>query len=289
MTRPNTKTELTRSQQHLEISGCFLKIVAALGNLLHGDAATFGVIAGKMLLIATVVVQFTKLFQRLFPRSKGEGDTRLPKRFATVVCRSKCPFAKKAKLLGATLDPLRPIEAEVKSVEESLLSFTRIARKKKLDGFVIELTNPQHIADLDAFCGAFNSVLRTLAADDPTHTDCFAGDVFAPKWQFSFNGMRFFITTFAPFYEMNHPRWSHSEEAAFIYFQPEFSFDHHGIHSGNAHRKNLKDAIRRDFISAGYHLDVALVEQPHEALKYIKPLTVGAKPIRWWDSDILHP
>ena len=140
-------------------------------------------------------------------------------------------------------------------------------------------------ADLEMLSKTVNHVLRFLAKHDPTGHDCFVADVVAEDWQFSFNGTRFFITTFAPFYGSGHSRFSARQDSAFIYFQPEYSFDHHGVFAGNPDRERLKERVRQAFANGGTEYSVILVKQPIEAYKYVKPLKVGDPPVEWWNAD----
>lgn len=124
-----------------------------------------------------------------------------------------------------------------------------------------------------------------LAEHDPTGVNCFATNVESEAWQFSFNGTRFFITTFAAFYSEDHSRYSQRQDSAFIYFQPEYSFDHHGVSAANPDRERMKERIRREFATHGVPYSVELVTQPVEAYKYVKPLKLGDTPVEWWNAD----
>jgi hypothetical protein len=278
-------TPKTSRYRHLETADLVVKFALTILALAqsHGDDAALG--AKITLLGGTALLQLARgLMQMLSVRYKPPSQQALTK-FAKVVRHSQCPFACKAKLLGMSIDLARPVVDQVIAWSPAFAQFTKDARKRKMDGIVMELRTQSGELNLRTFCSTFNAILRTLAAADPTGMSCFRTGVLAPHWQFSFNRMRFFITTFAPFYHDRHARFSHSKTSAFIYFQPEFSFDQHGIHARNPQRALVKKSIRRDFIAAGSELDVALIEQPHEALKYIKPLRAGGPPVRWWEVN----
>jgi hypothetical protein len=101
-------------------------------------------------------------------------------------------------------------------------------------------------------------------------------------WRFRLFGVSYFITTFAPFYGMGHPRHSPLSGSSFLFFQPEVSFDHHGITASNPKRLVTKQTIRENFAAHGCPYPDDLVRQPIEALKYIKPLDPRGKPVFWW-------
>jgi YqcI/YcgG family protein len=282
-----TKQYRTANARYLEIADLILGLVLTLLSLLQGALGQPSMSAKNLLIGGAAILQLVRLFHRLIVRH-SEGSSRHPlSKFSRVIGASKCPFAQKAKLTARTIRLVDGLTQQVESLVPVMTKFTSVAQKNKLDGVVIEIEAPTGVLTLPMFCDVFNSLLRTLAARDPLQQNCFAGDVLAPGWQFSFNSMRFFVTTFAPFYDPKHPRFSQSAESAFIYLQPEFSFDQHGIHAGNPQRTSIKEAIRRDFLLGGYSLDVPLIEQPHEALKYVKPLTIGDPAIRWWEANKL--
>ena len=96
--------------------------------------------------------------------------------------------------------------------------------------------------------------------------------------------MSFFISTFSPFYPPDHPRHSPRHDSAFIFLQPEISFDHHGVTASNPKRWSIKESIRANFEKRLSRYSVELVEQPIEALKYVKPFKVDGEPVRWWSE-----
>lgn len=97
------------------------------------------------------------------------------------------------------------------------------------------------------------------------------GNLLSPRWRFPFGNLTFFIATFAPFYDHKHPRYSQTADTAFVFMQPEFSFDLHGIHAGNAKRGLVKSTIRDSFERDGSGYSIDLVEQPIEAFKVHQP------------------
>ncbi|KFZ32603.1 hypothetical protein JS44_00080 [Anoxybacillus flavithermus] len=66
--------------------------------------------------------------------------------------------------------------------------------------------------------------------------------------------------------------------------QPEFSFDHNGIHAGNPKRELIKEKIRSKFRENGSEYNIDLVRQPLEVYKYVKPINIDDVPVRWWEE-----
>lgn len=206
-------------------------------------------------------------------------------RFNNVIGKSLCPFAQRAKIWGAPdIDDQNDLAHNILRIAEVLRRFCRVAPSEGLDGFVIRLHAPAQLRNLTSFSTAFQDLANGLGRANTAYgmDNPMEKDISSPEWRFTFGGVSFFITTFAPFYRGDHPRFSWCRKSAFIFMQPEFSFDHHGIHSGNPKRGSIKESIRQGFArnSAGYSPE--LVDQPFEALKYIKPLQVDDPPVRWW-------
>lgn len=205
-------------------------------------------------------------------------------RFKEISSRTGCFFAAEATVWGSyEWDEDKSIEENIDSSLPSLMRFTKCSEAERLDGFVLEVRGADLGATMDDLSRTFTRVLKYLSAKDPAGVHCMDQKIDEPGWQFSYNGQRFFITTFAPVYAENHPRCSHNENSVFIFLQPEFSFDHHGVHRNNPKRHLIKKAIRKNFADKNMPYDAGLVEQPLEVYKYIKPLEMGGAQIRWWE------
>lgn len=209
-------------------------------------------------------------------------------RFRETVVKTLCPFAQRAKIWGAPdVDDKKDFAHNVSQIADVLRRFCRVAPSEGLDGFVIRLDMPAQIRDLTSFSSAFLELARGLgrANKEAGLDNPMEWDISSPEWRFTFGGVSFFITTFAPFYRGDHPRFSWCRNSAFIFLQPEFSFDHHGIHSGNHKRGSIKESIRQYFSKNSIGYSSELVEQPLEALKYIKPLQLSDPPVKWWETS----
>ncbi|PPK42628.1 MazG-like nucleotide pyrophosphohydrolase family protein [Trinickia symbiotica] len=211
-------------------------------------------------------------------------------RFRQVIRVTPCPFSERARVWGAPdYDNSKSIHQNAFAISNVLARFCRVAPYEGLDGYVIELNEPSQINDVRSLSRTLLTVLTVLGEIDKAagRINCMEGDLLSPDWRFSFANLTFFISTFAPFYDPKHPRYSQMADAAFIFMQPEFSFYLHGIHRGNSNRDSIKIAIRHAFDRHTLGYSTALVEQPVEALKYIKPLDKYAAPVRWWQMDEL--
>lgn len=268
-----------------------VKGFCALQELADGATPSTNGIIETLILLKILSVWAYPRFLKFMSNHKTKRAQKLPKKlreFANLRKATKCPFARNAKLEGIVLPKDLPITAAAQSVVGNIVDFTNRARKNKLDGIILIVPRNPFAVDLLTFATSFNHILRIFAENDPTSFNCFDQDLLSENWQFSFNGIRFFITTFAPFYPDSHARFSCNEAHAFVYLQPEFSFDHHGISAGNSHRHRIKKSIRELFAQAGQAYDVALVTQPVEAYKYVKPMVLGDTPVRWWETKILQ-
>jgi hypothetical protein len=270
-----------------ELIPALVKVYTAIHSIISGNLhpllhfstftatvnAIVGLLAAGGLLYKTV---------RNYLNSRGESD--VLRRFGKLRQKSLCPFARKTKLFAGEVGNKQNIQSAVVAMLPKLITLTEIGRKRKLDGLVIDLPAERFAKNLRQFSKTFNSLLREIAQNDPTGENCLQGKILREGWQFTFNHTRFFVTSFAPFYDPKHPRYSQSTKHAFVYLQPEYSFDNHGISNHNAHREQVKENIRKAFQNAGSRYDIALVKQPFEALKYVKPLIESQPPIRWWKS-----
>jgi NTP pyrophosphatase (non-canonical NTP hydrolase) len=208
-------------------------------------------------------------------------------RFAQVIEQTHCPFALSTKLWGSfEWDPSKSLKANIENSLPTLMRFCKCSEPEGLDVFVFEAYGDEYGATLTGVSRTTNQVLTVLSDLDPSGNKCMDADILNKDWQFSFNSQRFFISVFAPCYPPNHPRYSHSSKSTFIMFQPEFSFDIHGIHAGNPKLDKIKERIRKAFAANNSAYDVELIKQRLEAFLYIMPLNVGDPPVRWWEVGL---
>lgn len=204
-------------------------------------------------------------------------------RFASVIKNTSCSFAFKAKVWGSyEWSEQDSLKDNIKNSFPSFLRFTKSCHNEGLDGYVFEIKNTSQDDSIAGLKKALYNTLKILSDWDPAKEHSLEGDIHNPNWQFSFNGIRLFTTTFASFYPKDHPRYSPHKGSYFIFMQPEFSFDKHGIHKENKNREKIKEGIRKNFKKTGGYYDVDLIKQPIEALKYIKPISEQEEPVKWW-------
>ncbi len=209
-------------------------------------------------------------------------------RFRPLMAKTLCPFAQQAKIWGAPdYDEHEDVETNVSRIAAVLARFCRVARSEELDGFVIRLTSLAHIRQIHSLSDVFHRILASLGRQNKVNglQNPMDDEILTKEWRFTFSNVSFFITVFAPFYRGDHPRFSWCSKSAFIFLQPEFSFDAHGIHSHNPKREMIKIGIREEFSRSTIGYSSKLVEQPMEALKYIKPLDLDAPPVKWWKTS----
>jgi FPC/CPF motif-containing protein YcgG len=211
----------------------------------------------------------------------------ITQRFCSIVSKTYCPYARRADIQFA------PEWNKNLIIEENIMRFlpffdrfVQHEEREELDMFVVEVRDHEKIKSIDNFAKLLHYILYTLNKIDPTHKADLTHGIHSLEWNFTYNGLKFFVPTFAPFYSPTHARYSCSKDSAFIAFQPDHCFDRHGITSKNPRRHKITESIRSKFERGGAGYDIELVSHSIKAVRYIKPLLVGQDPIRWWETDI---
>jgi FPC/CPF motif-containing protein YcgG/NTP pyrophosphatase (non-canonical NTP hydrolase) len=202
--------------------------------------------------------------------------------FQSVVLGTACTFAPVARLWGApTWDTKRSLVDNVHQLTPYLIRFTKCAKMEGLDSFVVEMRGmPMGDKGMHVLTARFRELLYTLSSEDPIVNRSFRGPVDRPGWQFSFNGVRLFISVFSGIYPKTHPR--HSADGTFIVFQPETSFDHCSVGSAFPQSGDIKQRIRDEFISRDIWYPADLIDERIEARLYIFPRAEGDHESEWW-------
>lgn len=215
-----------------------------------------------------------------------EKEVRAEQLFARLIKSTKCPFATKAQVeYGEMWSRDTDLPSMVHRWADELRTFVVKAHTAKLDGIILSGHGKHVPSDLHGLAECVRVILSGLTGLD-RGTGLTQTEIEDPGWQFSFGGERMFLVTFASLYSANNARHSPVPDSMFMFFQPEFSFDHfmpYSEHDPRTHR--LKAAIRRDFTSANMTYDLNIVGSCHEALKYIKPLNLDDPPVKWWKSQ----
>ncbi len=223
-----------------------------------------------------------------FPRNPIHAVESTPQgRFSKVAESTMCPFAKKSFLEFADeWEEKLSFEENMARVAVELKKFTEECEELGLDGFVMEAKGEEYSKDIPALSAFLRNTLKTLQKYDEQGQHPMDRDIAGKDWQFSFNSVNLFITTFAPFYPKESPRYSFTDDSVFVFFQPNSSFNTHIVNPANDPRTiKLKQNIRKSFEDDGRPYDQNIVDSPVEAVKYIKPLRVGDAEVRWWEND----
>jgi FPC/CPF motif-containing protein YcgG len=129
--------------------------------------------------------------------------------------------------------------------------------------------------------------LGVLSRQDPTGINSLERNIEDHNWRFSFNTIDFFVAAFAPCYNANHSRFSHTDRTSFIVLQPKHSFVRkiHGTANNWTQERStlVKENIRKIFTLHSAPYDIALAKQPIVGLRYVQPAKIGDGWIRWWE------
>lgn len=214
----------------------------------------------------------------------------LQSRFERIIRRTACPYAAGALIRYAPkwIANLSPEQNTVR-YQPDLDRFIETGARDALDMFVIEVRGVDDIHSLEGFSEILYRVLFTFHNLDPHRTGALTDGITTLDWDFVYRGVRFFIPTFAPFYDTQHPRYSHHAPSAFIVLQPDHCFTRRGICRNSPSRELTAQGIRDAFAERGSPYDVHLVSGSPKAERYIKPLKVGDPPVRWWVGRVPEP
>lgn len=258
------------------------RAVAGVHAALFGLAAALGVdvVAEVEAVLARTLARDAHRFATHFDPAAASSL----ERFAPVRDGVRCPFARRARLWGSPdWDPALPPGRNLREALPHLERFTRVSRHEGLDGFVLEIAEPQRGRSVDALARTLQRVLAWLARHDPTGHNALEERVDGEGWQFSFNGERLFVIAFAPCYGRQSARHAFGVRGVYLLFQPEHSFDAFSI------TPELRDTIRAGFEAAGQGYDLEIMRAPLEAPRYVKPLRVGDPVVAWWAAGGAGP
>lgn len=200
------------------------------------------------------------------------------------VCQStRCPFADSATLWGATdWNDSRSFRENISDIAPIFRSFCKAAAHEPLDGFVIRLGYGSSTRSLRTMARSFGRLLAILTQLDEVENSCLDGEILEAGWQFQFHGLRTFITVHSDLYPADHVR--HARLGTFVFFQPEETFDRHGI--GGQFQKSAarKSSIRQRFSHSEYPSE--LIDDRVEAKIYVLSSLQTDEPayLDWWSS-----
>jgi hypothetical protein len=166
-----------------------------------------------------------------------------------------------------------------------LYRFVELSSELELDGFIIEI--PESIAgnNLTKMGGLLHRILCDLSEHDPAHEDCMNEEIESPQWWFKAAGQRVVVLVFASFYDSTHPRHTGGLPFSYILLQPIHTFERRARNEALEVSTEARERIRAVFAAQGRPYDETISLSPFEAYKFLKPMSVGDSPIRWWELN----
>ncbi|MFJ4486062.1 YqcI/YcgG family protein [Streptomyces longwoodensis] len=215
-----------------------------------------------------------------FERHFDPGTAPCLELFKKVKENSYCPFAPRSRLWGAPdYIPTESIRENLSSSIPFLTSFTRVAEREHLDGFLYAFPVGVFSSGVESLAPLTKTVLSFLTANDPSGPRVFSRDeVTRPDWHFKFDGEDFFVNVFSPCYGHKHSRYTHGvRNWIFVLLQPNSSF-HFRIprEQSDARRGQIRE--RFSDVYQGYE------HQTLEAHRFVLPLSHSDDPIAWYDA-----
>ncbi|MFI8101246.1 amino acid--tRNA ligase-related protein [Streptomyces sp. NPDC086023] len=205
--------------------------------------------------------------------------------FRTVQDRAECTFARRSRLVGMPAHDGPDAYAAGLAAGPALRAFTDRAAADRLDGFVVELTDPAHGATPAAVAATTRAVLAgVLTADGDSGLAGLEGAE-AEHWWFRAFGTRWFALVFAASYGPESPRHTFGSASTFVLLQPVEAFDRHASPRGTAIAESVREDIRDRYAAGGRPYDAELAAQDVEALKFVWPHGSADAPVRWWERS----
>lgn len=199
--------------------------------------------------------------------------------FRSLSSQTLCTFARAARVWGApSWEISRTLRHNVDSLIPYLIRFCKAAPVEDLDGFAILPT--WRLGSVRELGDNLRRLLVEMSKSDPLRRRALDGIIDTPGWQYSFAGLRLFISAFSPVYAENHVRYARHN---IILLQPEDSFTSHGIGRNLPGSASIKSSIRQRFLDAGFDYPSAEIDGRVEAAIYLLPEKSGQEPVRWWE------
>jgi FPC/CPF motif-containing protein YcgG len=207
-------------------------------------------------------------------------------RFAAAIAESSCTFASSASLLDA---PVLQSSASASEIVGALIPALQDLASADVEtenwqGAVVAFADRAAGDTIEAAAWTVRRTLEAIADVNQDAAESLRRDVTAPEWWYVFAGCELLVITFAPVYPPEHPRHSPSDET-FLLFQPHRAFSARRPPGSQHFPQGTKRVIRDAYRAAGRPYDTALADSKREAHKFVKPLTIGAPPVRWWEAQ----
>jgi FPC/CPF motif-containing protein YcgG len=207
-------------------------------------------------------------------------------RFKKLISSTYCPFAKDAVIMYASdWDTDIEVKENLEKILPQFLLFVTEGIQNGYELFIVEVRQESIISRIQNFAGFLNKLLHEIHLLDTKAVRYFTEGIETMEWDFTFNKVRFFVPTFAPFYEKNHPRYSFNSDTAFIMFQPDSTFDKYNISSKNSNRNEITERVKNLFLENNINYNLRYVRGSIKAIRYLKPVNLQGSPIKWWLND----
>jgi hypothetical protein len=209
----------------------------------------------------------------------------LPGEFTRILQAASCPFAARAAIRAAQSFAGSSARAAGAAALPALADFTAAIGREELDGFLIELTSPEHGRTIGDLSDSVLEVITGLLEASGTRADDTLTDAGREKWWLTLLGTRWFVLAFAPCYRAASPRATLGSASTFLLLQPVASFDRHATPRGTVIPEHVRRAIQHAYADSGRPYDAQLALQDVEALKFVWPLPSQENhPVRWWEE-----
>lgn len=204
--------------------------------------------------------------------------------FRRVMTKTQCTFAGRSIIWTAPADDPQDPESTILRWTLALRGFVEACRRDSLDGFLIVL-GAEHGMTVSQLSCTTRNVLHGLASHDAKGS-CDLESPETEDWHFSFGGERLFVIAMGPCYPADHSRYSFGEPYVFLLLQPDRAFDRAVESGGNGLISNtVRTRIRSRYARHGRPYDLSITLSPYEAHRFVKPLTLGDPPVRWWRPE----
>lgn len=189
-----------------------------------------------------------------------------------------CPFAAASRIdYAPDWDRAATFGENVVTIADSLRSHLPRCREERLQGFVaqIGITDPS----FEGAVSAFRRLLLALGQHDSSCHEALQGDIGGVDWNFVFDAQPIFLNLFANCYPTPHSKWIGDPDHAYVFFQPQFTFDFCNL---NRMRTGVKHSIRTKFSQAGMPYDGDAIDGRRKAITFVFPLESSQRPVEWW-------
>lgn len=197
-----------------------------------------------------------------------------------IILRTKCPFAKVAKLERVVISSL-DINRDIREVRDIIYNFFTKKAKLDFDALVFIIEDQE-----------FGNTIENLSINTKKFYQALAlefSELIIPQKIDDYNEVswpsiameRFFNISFAPCYGKNSPRYNHEDSNTYLFLQPVTSFERYA-HDESHITDEFREKIRQLFKKNGQPYDANISCLKNEWVKLVHPLNIGDDIIKWW-------